>query len=153
MAELNGAGIAAVLAADAAVQLGAGCLSGCNSHLHKAAYAYGVKLLERVGLEDLGVVIGLKELAGVVAAEAVGHLGEVVRAEAEELRLLGDIARRESGARDLYHRADLVFHLYAGCCDLRVCGFNNDILNILKLLGVAGKRDHNLRSDCDAELF
>ena len=42
----------------------------------------------------------------VVAREAEGGLGEVVRAEGEELRVGGDLAGGEAGAWQLDHRAD-----------------------------------------------
>ena len=42
----------------------------------------------------------------VVAGEAPHRLGQVVRAEGEELRGLGDLTGGQRGARQLDHRAD-----------------------------------------------
>ena len=50
----------------------------------------------------------------VVAAEAEGHLRQVVGAEREELGLLGDLVGRQGGAGDLDHRADQVLDLRPG---------------------------------------
>ncbi len=47
-----------------------------------------------------------EELARVVAADAEGRLGQVVRPEGEELGLRGDLAGGQRGARQLDHRAD-----------------------------------------------
>ena len=52
-----------------------------------------------------------QERAGVVAGEAERRLGEVVRAEGEELGGLRDLVGGERAARDLDHRADEVAHL------------------------------------------
>ena len=42
----------------------------------------------------------------VVAAEAEGHLGQVVRPEGEEVGLLGDLVGEQGGPRSLDHRPD-----------------------------------------------
>lgn len=47
---------------------------------------------------NLLVVVVAQELAGVVAGEAEGHLGQVVGAEGEELGLLGDLVGSQGGA-------------------------------------------------------
>ena len=50
----------------------------------------------------------------VVAGEAPAHLGQVVGAEREELRRLGDLARGQRRPRHLDHRADEGVHLDPG---------------------------------------
>src|SRR4030065_216528 len=50
---------------------------------------------------------------GVVARDAVGRLSQIVRAEREEFGITGNLIRRQSGARDLDHRAELVVDLSA----------------------------------------
>ena len=62
-----------------------------------------VQMLERIALVDLGVVVGSQELGSVVTAEAEGHLGQVVGAEAEEVSFLGDLAGGQGSTRDLDH--------------------------------------------------
>lgn len=85
VAELHGGGVAALLAADAQLDVRAGLTAKFGSHLDEAADAGLIQLGERIGLVDLAVIVGSEELARVVTAEAVGQLGQVVGAEAEEL--------------------------------------------------------------------
>ena len=63
MAELNGGQVAAVLAADAELDVRAGALAFCNSEADQAAYAVLVQTSERIGLEDLLVEVGLQNAA------------------------------------------------------------------------------------------
>ena len=62
--------------------------------LHELADAGLVERGERVLLEDLVLDVGHEEVAHVVAADAERGLGEVVRAEAEELGGLARFRRR-----------------------------------------------------------
>ena len=91
MAELDGHGVAAVLTADAVVQLITGSLGLGNGHLHKLADTVLIQLGEGIVLVDLGLVVGVQELACIVTGEAEGHLSQVFGAEAEELGLLGHL--------------------------------------------------------------
>ena len=105
MEELDGGRIAAVLAADAQLDVGAGLLAQLDSHVNQLADAHLVYLGEGIVFIDLLVIVGIKELAGVVTAETEGHLGQVVGAEGEELGLLGYFVGRKGGAGDLDHGA------------------------------------------------
>lgn len=75
-----------MFAADADVQLGINGFAELNCRFHELADACLIELCERIILEDLGVVISIEELAGVITGEAEGHLSEVIGAEAEEVR-------------------------------------------------------------------
>ena len=66
VAEFNGDGVTAVLAADAVVQVVAGGLSLGNSHLHQHTNAGLIQLSKGIVLEDLGIVVSAQELACVV---------------------------------------------------------------------------------------
>ena len=101
VAELYGAGVTAVLTADTAVQLGTGSFTVLHSHLHQLANTVTIQLGEGIVLKDLGVIVSVQELTGVITAEAVGHLSQVVGAEAEELCFLSDLAGSQSCAGDL----------------------------------------------------
>ena len=79
--------------------------------LHELADAGLVDRGERVLLQDFVLGVGAEEGARVVAAHAERGLGEVVRAEAEELRGLRDLVGGERAARDFDHRADDVGEL------------------------------------------
>ena len=70
MAELDGSRVAAVLAADAELDVRTGGAAHFGGHLHELAHADLVELGERVVLVDLLVVVRAEELAGIVTAEA-----------------------------------------------------------------------------------
>ena len=147
VAELDGGRIAAVLTADAAVEFGTGASAELDRHLHQLADADGVEAGEGIGLVDLVLIVCGKELACVVAREAERHLGEVVRAEAEELCLFCDVVRGEGCARDLDHGADLILELDARLRDGLVRRLDDDILDELHFLDFARERDHDLGND------
>ena len=94
-----------------------------DAHLDELADAALVEADEGVVGEDrlaaflLGHDVIGEEAAGVVAGQAEGHLGEVVRAEGEELRDLGDLVGEQGGAGDLDHRAHHVVDLGPGLGD------------------------------------
>jgi len=98
MAEGDGAGLAAVLAADAEFDVGAGLSAKVDGDLHQLSDAVAVDRLERVAGEDLAVLVDGEEPVGVVAAEAERGLGQVVGAEAEERRVFGEFVGDEGGA-------------------------------------------------------
>ena len=104
-------------------------------------------------LDDLLVHVGVQELAGVVAGEAPGHLGQVVGAEAEELGLLGDDVSAEGGARNLDHGADLVGQVNAGLVDELVGHLGDDGLAVLQLVVGGNQGHHNLGNDLGAGLL
>ena len=74
MAELDGRRIAAVFAADAAVESRPFGFAELNRHLHEFAHALGVELGERVELVNLCGIVRGQELASVVTRETEGHL-------------------------------------------------------------------------------
>jgi len=99
VAELDARGVAAVLAADAQAQVGAGLAAVVCSHLDQLADADLIQVLERIALVDLVLVVSTQELGSVITAEAEGHLGQVVGAEAEESRLRSE---QRAGSRSWY---------------------------------------------------
>src|SRR5439155_19674677 len=105
-------GIAAMLAADAELDVGTRAPSLLHCDLHELADAFLVNGSKRIFLEDLQLLIGREEGAGIIAAHAEPGLGQVVGAEAKELGSLGDLIGRERAARHLDHRADQVAQLY-----------------------------------------
>ena len=67
MAELNGARIAAMLAADAQLDVGAGLAAKIDSHLHQLANAVLIEPGKRIGLIDLRIIISIKELYSILS--------------------------------------------------------------------------------------
>ena len=89
----------------------------------------------------------------VVAAEAEGHLGQVVGAEREELGLLGDLVGRQGGAGDLDHGADQVVDLDARLLHDLLGDGDGPLLEEGELLDRADQRDHDLGEDLLALLL
>ena len=94
MAEADGGGVAAVLAADAELEVGPCLAAALAADPHELAHALAVDADEGILLQDALLLIGTEEGAGVVAREAEAGLREIVGPEAEELRGLRDLARR-----------------------------------------------------------
>ena len=65
MAELHGGRIAAVLTADAQLDVGTGGAAFFSGHLHQSAYADLIQLGKGIGLVDLSVIVSIQEFAGV----------------------------------------------------------------------------------------
>lgn len=80
-AELHGAGLAAVLAADADFEIGTGCTTFLYSHSYKLTNTYLIEYLEGIYLDDAVVFVEFQEFGCVVTRETEGHLREVVRSE------------------------------------------------------------------------
>ena len=81
-----------MLAADAELQVVARLAAALAADLDQLADALDVERGEGIVLEDAALLVLLQERRRVVAAEAEGRLRQVVGAEGEELRRLGDLA-------------------------------------------------------------
>ena len=66
VAEFYGRGIAAVLTADTDVQLGVVGTAESAGHVHQLAHTGLVQLCKGIILENLGIVVGIQELACIV---------------------------------------------------------------------------------------
>src|SRR4029453_18058339 len=99
--ELNRRRVAAVLTADAELQVGARAAPLLHRDLDELADASDVNRRERILLDDLELLIVRQERARVVARHAQTGLREIVRAETEELRRLRDLVSGQCAARDL----------------------------------------------------
>ena len=95
--EVDGVGVAAVLAADAELEAGPARAALLGGDPDQLADAVAVERLERADAEDALLQVGREERRlDVVAGEAPGGLGQVVGAEGEELGGLGDLRRRSA---------------------------------------------------------
>ena len=81
-----------MLAADAELQVRPLRPSALDGDAHQFPHPFDVESDEGVMLDDALLAVNLDETAGVVARQAIGRLGQVVGAKAEELGGLGDIA-------------------------------------------------------------
>ena len=75
VAEHDRGGVAAVLAADAKVKGGVRGAAPAGGVGNQSAYAMLVQTGEGIALEDLLLIVGIQELAGIVTGEAECHLG------------------------------------------------------------------------------
>ena len=140
-----------MFAADTHFKVRAGGATFVDRHLHELAHAIAVNRLEGIGSEDALFLISDKEVAfGVITGIAVGHLGQVIGAEGEELSLRGNFASGDSGAWNFDHRAKFVFEL--DVLFAHHCGGNTfeARLNPLEFLDCACQRNHHFGLDHDS---
>src|SRR5690606_29885955 len=95
-------------AADAHLQLRAPPAAFPRAHLYELPDTLAIEHLEGILLEDAELDIARQERRRVIARDAERRLGEVVRAEREELRMLRNLRRKQCSARQLDHRSDHV---------------------------------------------
>src|SRR2546427_556579 len=108
MAKLDRRRLSPVLPADPDLEVGARPPPPLDADPHQLANALRVEDAERVSSHELPLEVEREELAHVVAAVAVGELGQVVRPEREEAGVARDLIRRQGRAGHLDHRADAV---------------------------------------------
>ena len=153
MEGLDRVGVATVLAAHAAHQVGVALVTQLNAHLHELGNARvdGRKRVVRQQL--LGEVLRNELSLNVVAAEAERRLGEVVGAEAEEVGLGGDFVSGHGSARQLDHGANGKLELNAlllgDFCDNAL----SDAAHLVELLHRGNQRDHDLGLGIEAFLL
>src|SRR5439155_9361382 len=110
-AEANGSRIAAVLAANAELEIGPGGAAALDGDLDHLADPGRIERDKRVMLEDAELLIGADKARRIVARDAVDRLRQIVGAKAEERGALGNLAGEQSGARQFDHRAHRVWNL------------------------------------------
>ena len=138
-----------MFAADAHLHAVPRSAAAIDTDFHQFADAAAVNTDEGVLGPDLGVQI-IRNEPRVVAGEPEGRLGQVVRAEGEELRFLRDFVGGQRGARQFDHRADLVVHVHAG---FRLHGPRrpaDDVGLQTQFVEVADQGNHDFRNGFDA---
>ena len=112
MAELDGPGVSPVLPADPDLEAGPGLAPEFDGDLHDPPDSLHVERRERVvGKHLLAHVVEQESGFRIIARDPEDCLGQVVRAEGEELGREGDLARGECGPGDFDHRPHLEGHL------------------------------------------
>ena len=145
VAELDRLGVAAVLTADAELDVRLDPPRQLGGHRDELADAILVERLERVGRQDVARQVPGQELAlGIVSAERQRRLGQVVGAEREEVRLPGDLVGGQRRTRHLDHGPHQVFDPLTGCFENLLGGLVRFVLHQAKLLFEAHQRDHDL---------
>src|SRR4029077_7796440 len=96
MAELDRLRVAAMLTADAELDLFLGATPSLDTDAHELADPGLVERLERILLDDAVLEVACEALpVGVVAGHAERRLGQVVRPERDEVGVLGDLVRTQ----------------------------------------------------------
>src|SRR5262249_16543658 len=108
VAEGDRSGVAAVLAADADLELRPRRAPTLDPDPDELGDALAVDGDERIGCKNSARHIGAEKARRVVATDAEGGLGQIIGAEREELRACGDLAGAQRRARQLDHGADLI---------------------------------------------
>eukprot|EP00982_Pelagococcus_subviridis_P013843 31285-Pelagococcus_subviridis.AAC.9 len=137
--KLHGRRVAAVLAADANLQIRVRASAFVHAHLDQRTDALLDALLEVRG----------KELRDVVSRVPERHLRQVVRPEREKLgaAFASDLIREQRRARNLNHRPDAVLHGHARLLEHRRRDLANHSRLVLKLRDGPDERDHDVRFD------
>ena len=151
MAEHHAGRVSTVLAADADLKVRILQPSRIHPHLDQRPHSEKVYRSEGVIGKYALVDIRAEELAfGVVPAESKGHLGQVVGAEAEEIRLLGDLTGGQRGPGRLDHGAEFVMDLDSQT----LLHLGRDQAQVLPkpahLLDIHRQWDHDLRVNVQA---
>jgi hypothetical protein len=147
----DGLGVAAVLAADAALQIR---IDGCglwDGDVHQLAHAVPVQGGEGVVRQDAVFHVVDEETGfGVVPGDAEGGLGQVVGAEGEKLGVFGDLVGGQGRPGKFDHGAELVGDLMP-CSSMTFWASSSSTPRAgFQLVDVAGERNHDLGMDVDA---
>src|SRR5436305_1233056 len=113
LAELDRAGVPAMLAANAELQGWAGLASPVRREPNQLADAIPIEGDEWISCEDAAACVGAEKRRCVVTRKAEGGLGEIVGAEGEEFGTFGNFARPQGGTGQLDHGTDTVGDLDA----------------------------------------
>src|SRR5690606_31626503 len=105
LAEGDARRIAAVLSADAELDVGPGRPAPLGGEGDELADALDVEADEGIAGIDALVDVGGEEVARIVPRNAESSLRQVIGSEREEPGLLGDLTRHERGTGQLDHRA------------------------------------------------
>src|SRR5205823_6386574 len=144
VAEGNRGRVAAVFAADTDFKVTPRGPPSLDGQPHEATNPLLVDRLKWIGRQDLRLDVVPQELAfGIIARVTVRRLGEIVRAETEELGFFGQLIGDQARPRQFDHGANLVVDLNASLCEHLVdCLFERVVLD-LHLLARADQRNHD----------
>ena len=149
MAEFDAVRITAVLTADTELDVGLGLAAFGDGDLDELTDAGLVQSGEGVLLEDLVLGVGHQEAAHVVTAHAESGLGEIVGAEAEELRRFGDLISRQCSTRHFNHGANEIIELHFFLAHHFFRNFMHDFDLEVEFFLKADERNHDLRLHLD----
>ena len=79
-----------------------------DGHFHKATDGTYIEGDERVAVDEFLLEVARNEFTRIVAGEAIGHLGQVVGAEAHEFHFGSEAVRAQCRPGCFHHGADFV---------------------------------------------
>ena len=91
MAERDRSGIAAMLAADSDLEPASNGAAALNAYAHKLAHAFAIDRDERIGCQNAAGYVCAEKARGIITADPVGSLGQIIRAERKEFGALRDL--------------------------------------------------------------
>src|SRR5467141_4480497 len=151
MTELDARGVPAVFPADPDFEVLPDLPAFLDAHPHEMADSFAVQRLERIEGEYAAFHMIEKEFPfGIVPTVSERRLGQVVRPEREELRVLRNLVGGDGGPRNLDHRPELVSNSHAFplrdflCLSLQGLPLNFQFVHVTR------KRDHDLWPNDDA---
>src|SRR4029077_17370010 len=103
MTELYRIRISAVFTANPKLDVGSRLAASFHGNLHQLAHALLIDRGKRIAFYDFQFGVVRQKRTAVVAAHAERGLSEIVGAETEELRLAGDLVRRQRASRHFDH--------------------------------------------------
>ena len=104
MTEFHAGWFAAMFAANSELDVRPRLATEFARDAHQFANAGLVDRGKRILFHDFIFLVSREERAGIIAAHAQRRLRQIIRAETEELSVLGDFIRDECGARNFDHR-------------------------------------------------
>ena len=108
MTKLYGRRIAAVLAADSYMEVRICRLAKLQRQFHQFTHACLIQPCERIIFKNLGIIVSIQELPGVITGESKGHLRQIVCTETEEVcPIVNDF--RDELAHSLFHEVFFYF--------------------------------------------
>src|SRR5690606_8395568 len=143
LTEADRGGIAAMLPADAQLDVGPSRPALLGRHAYQFPHALDVERNEGVLVDDAFLPVDFQEGRGVIAGYAEGRLRQVIRAEREELRRFSHDMSTNGGARQLDHRAGQILYLRSRFLH-DAAGYGvNPRLDVVQLLHEADQRYHD----------
>ena len=103
-----------MLATNRQGQVGIDLAPARGTDVQKLAHAIHIQRMERVLGEHALLDIGPHEPPRVIARQAIGHLGQIVRPKGQERRMLGDITGAQGRARGFHHHTQTEIEIRAG---------------------------------------
>ena len=153
VAELDRGRVAAVLSTNSDFKAGSSFAAAFDSDLHQFPDTFLINHREGVLLEDAFREIGRQHFVHVITRKAECSLGEVISAEAEELRFLGDLACDQRGSRQLDHGSDEVMDFFAFLAENFLRHAPHDGCLVLHFLHGCDERNHDLCVGLDSLLL